>query len=439
MPARARSPRAQQARLARLPRDPALELEGGIENAGSELAPEVTPDEFSKGFGEDIRHTLDLDTWKSGEDLAAIYSRIDAEVREAVKQEEEHRKTIRRIMFPRLRNHPDAPRSAGVYPIDQGSLERIHRGILFNGGIEAADGTLLSHDSLPLTVFQIGVSLVSYQGQQGTWSHRLFRRDLRISRRDPTEEVLELLERRDRREALNHPGRRDTLSRLARTGIMSFAERAILLRCSGATWRMGHGNPAPFELITGSGSTDLMVESTRLIRELIEGHQKFVYVASEPRDRFLLTVGQALRPLEYAIVRSLRDVIYWTVEQHDSYRGRSTFDTTWDGTQLTPFEWIRRFRDEVAPQVVVGVYRASRVAPPQVFYAHVEHADLAAHIAVADSVLQEHRGFPLLIDLADNVCRSVFGRDTFDGLVSTAYAEAGAPFRYVSERQTRYR
>jgi hypothetical protein len=321
--------------------------------------------------------------------------------------------------------------------VDRAHLERVHWGILFNGGTEAADGTLLSHDSLPLTIFQIGVSLVSYQGHQGTWSHRLFRRDLRVSGGDPTQEAIKLLERREVRDALNHPGRRDALSRLARLGIMSYAERAILLRCSKAAWRMGHGNPAPFELVTGSGSLDLMVESTRLIRELIEQHQKFVFVASEPRDRFLLTIGQALRPLEYAIVRSLRDVIYWTVE-HGVRRGRTTADTTWDGQRLTPEQWLLRFRDEVTSQVVVGVYRATRMAPPQVFYAHQDHADIAAHIAIADSVLQEHRGFPLLIDLADNVCRGVFGRDTLEGPVTTAYADARAPFRYLSERQTRY-
>ena len=406
--------------------------------ANPELEPEITPDEFVEGFGEDLQRTLDVDTWKSGEDLGAVYARIEAEVREAVRQEEEHRKTIRQVVFPRLATVADAPRGAGVYEVDKSHLERIHRGILFNGGIEAADGTLLSHDSLPLTIFQIGVSLVSYQGHQGVWSHRLFRRDLRISSGDPTEQMLVLLERRERRGALNRPGRHDTLSRLARSGIMAYAERAILLRCSQAPWRMGHGNPAPFELITGSGSLDLMIQSTRLIRELVEGQQKFVYVASEPRDRLLLTIGQALRPLEYAIVRSLRDVIYWTVE-YGHYARRFSSDTSWDGQKLTPYDWIRRFRDEVAAQVVVGVYRATRLASPQIFYAHQDHADIAAHIAIADSVLQEHRGFPLLIDLADNVCRGVFGRDTLEAPVATANADIGTPFRYVSERQTRYR
>jgi hypothetical protein len=316
-------------------------------------------------------------------------------------------------------------------------LEHIHRGLLFNGGVEACDGTQQVHDTLPLTIFQIGVSLVSYQGHQGTWGHRLFRRDLRVSTGDPTKEMQDLLERRSRRDGLNQPSQRDTLSELARRGIMSYAERAILLRRSNATWRVGHGNPAPYELITGSGSLDLMIESTKIIRELVEGHQRFIFVASEPRNRVLLTIGQALRPLEYAVVDTLHGVIERTVE-HGHYRMRVTADMTWDGVKLArPEEWIRKFRDTVAPQVIVGVYRASQLSPAQVFFAHVNHADLAAHIALADSILQIHRGFPLLIDLADNVCRGVFGADTLAGPVSTAYADAGAPWRYLSERSTR--
>lgn len=398
--------------------------------------PEISSDDFKAGFGEDLQRTLDLDTWRSGEDLGEVYTRIEAEVREAVELEEVVRKTIREVVFPRLAGYPGAPRGAGVYEAGLDHLQRIHRGLLFNGGVEACDGTQQVYDTLPLTIFQIGVSLVSYQGHQGTWSHRLFRRDLRVSGGDPTEEMLHLLSYREQRGGLNQPSRRDTLSELARRGIMAYAERAILLRRSTATWRVGHGNPAPYELITGSGNLDLMIEATKVIRELVESHQKFVFVASEPSDRVLLTIGQALRPLEYGIVRTLKELIDRTVE-HGHYRMRVTADTTWDGKNLTPEEWIKRFRDEVAPQVVVGVFRATRLAPAQVFYAHQDHADLAAHIVLADSVLQEHRGFPLLIDLADSVCRGVFGGDTLVGPVSTAYVEAGAPWRYLSERATR--
>src|SRR5439155_9984616 len=114
-------------------------------------------------------------------------------------------------------------------------------------------------------------------------------------------------------------------------------------------------------------------------------------------------------------------------------------DTTVDGRRLSPQAWMRRFRDQVASQVVVGVYRASPLAPPYLFYAHVEHAHEAALIALADSVLQPARGFPMLIDLADHVCAATFGPDSLSGPLQLAYTRAGVPLRYLSERVTRAR
>ena len=88
---------------------------------------------------------------------------------------------------------------------------------------------------------------------------------------------------------------------------MSYGERAVLLHRSNAVWRMGHGNPIPYELLTGAGCFELMVASLTVLRELIEKHQKFVFVASEPRERLLLTIGNALGPMQYAIVGTLKE------------------------------------------------------------------------------------------------------------------------------------
>jgi hypothetical protein len=98
---------------------------------------------------------------------------------------------------------------------------------------------------------------------------------------------------------------------------------------------------------------------------------------------------------------------------------------------------VKQFVSGVGPQIAVGLYRASDMAPAQLFYAHIEYAHEAALIALADSALQEHRGFPMLIDLADTVCRATFGTDSFTASAQLAYVEAGEPFRYLTERQTR--
>jgi hypothetical protein len=405
------------------------------------LPVEIGADEFQAGFGEPLHDAIDLSTWRHGEDLARSYARVLEEIEQAVAQEEGWRKRIREELFPRLCEPGfGGPKGAGVYSLSRTALERVHRGLLFNGRVEACDGTIQSIDTIPITIYQIGVGLTSYQGDQGTWGHRLFRRDLRMAADDPKAQLEELFQRRRQRGGLNQPSVKDQLSELARRGIMTYAERAILLHRAQAPWRMGHGSPAPYELITGGGSMELMIEGTKVLRQLIEAFQKFIFVASEPADRLHLTIGRALRPLEFAIIDSLDSRIA-SVIQSGHYSKNTHHDAIWDSLEgpISPFEWVRRFWRDVASQVVVGVYRASELAPPQMFYAHVDHAQLAAAIAIADSMLQEHRGFPMLIDLADHICSRVFGGDSLSGPAGAAFAHAGAPFSEFSERMTRAR
>ena len=55
------------------------------------LCAEATPvdaNEFAVAFGEALHHTLDLDTWQPGENLAALYERLEAEIDRALRQED---------------------------------------------------------------------------------------------------------------------------------------------------------------------------------------------------------------------------------------------------------------------------------------------------------------------------------------------------------------
>jgi hypothetical protein len=149
-----------------------------------------------------------------------------------------------------------------------------------------------------------------------------------------------------------------------------------------------------------------------------------------------LRVGQGLHPLEYAVVGRLSELVHPHLDKWRPWHPPSV-DPTWDDQALSPVQWVVKFRDEVAPQVVYGIYRATLLAPPQVFYAHVDHVETAARLAIADSVLLEPRGFPLLIDLADRHCRALYGGGSLEEMAQSAYAAAGAPFRYRSERPTR--
>jgi hypothetical protein len=193
--------------------------------------------EYEAAHGEKLATTLDLDTWRAGADLVHMYEKLANEIEIAVRQETLMQQRIRKEIFPYLKTRPGAPRGAGVWRAKVEDIERTHSTLLFPGGVEATDGTVVPFDTLPVTITQIGVVLVSYQGDQGSWVHRIFRRDLRTTGKGAVEETLDVLERRRNRAAVGREGARDRFSDLARRGVMAYAERAILLDRAKAPWR----------------------------------------------------------------------------------------------------------------------------------------------------------------------------------------------------------
>jgi hypothetical protein len=400
------------------------EIEPVREQPGEFQAPPVLEEkDFTQGYGETLAQTLNIDSWSDGSDLSSIFDRAEQEIGEALAQEKAAAPHIRNVIFPLIRSREFAPPGAGVFQATRKQLEQTQILTLFNGGVEACDGTCAVHDTLPVTITQIGVCLVSYLGQQGAWAHRLFRKDLRVRGQSPVEEALELLQRRQVRAGLDQPSPQDQLTELGRRGIMSYAERAILLEKSNAPWRMGHGQPAPYELVTGSGSMEFLRRSLDMLSKLILDRPRFVFIPSAPGERLLLTIGQALNPFEFAIVETSErrmDQILNKGHLRGEHRARA-----------------ESFTRAAGPKILIGVYRTFSECPPQVFYAHADHAQEAALIAMADSMLQPQRAFPTLIDLADTVCSSLFGVEGFNSSIQAAYTKHGHPLRFLGERDTR--
>ena len=398
------------------------------ESTRSSAQPQSEPLE-SEPYEESLISSLDLANWISGENMAALYAnmRMQSEVDEAVSDESERSVVVRRELFPQLAGRKRAAPNAGLHAFGVEHLEKAHRGFLFNGAVEACDGTVVVHDTLPLTITQIGVCTVSYNGDSGSYAHRHYRRDLRERSGDELADVMALLERRSARDAVGIEGdygSADAVSQLARRGLMAYAERAILLQKCGAPWRMGHGHPAAYELLAGPwASRPAMMETgLAMMRNLVE-HKKWVFVPSAPRRRGLITLGNALRPLEYLIIMTAQDELEYIVECSHA-RGDLR-------------RKMERFAREVGEQIVVGMFRVSATAPAYIFYAHADYAREAALIAMADSALQLHRGFPMLIDLADRLCAGTFDASSFIQSAQLAYANADVPFAYAGERETR--
>lgn len=403
--------------------------------ASSSITPEASQSALQKPENESFEHalveSLNIDSWVTGANLAELYSRIDHQdiVRSAVENEAKVDKIIRTELFPKIINSLDfIDPNIAHQRFTASMIEKAHLGLLFNGATEASDGTLITHDTLPLTITQIGVCLVSYQGEQGSYAHRLYRKDLQIKGDDPLTEVIQLLENRRGMGTTDGSDNESptNVSKLAQRALMSYAERAILMDKSKAIWRMGHGNPVPYELLTGfwAGKIEMTNAAVSLFEKIID-HKKFVFVPSATTQRELLAIGNALQPYEYIIVDTLSSYLNKIIDNGGA-RGRM-------------LERQKRFVAEYGDKVVLGLYKASSIAPAYLFYAHKDHFQTAALIAMADSVLQEHRGFPMLVDIADNICSATFNPETFFSSIRNAYADAGQPFRYLSERDTRNR
>lgn len=383
----------------------------------------------SASFEQALVQSLNLDSWSPGHNFAEFYKRVEDEVQASTQNENYATEIIRREVMPRIvKKLPNDLQQKSNHQFIVADIEKAHLGLLFNGCTEASDGTIVSHDTLPLTITQIGVCLVSYKGEQGAYAHRIFRKDLQLRGDDPVKEILQLLEERRNRGTTGDADENTNAgkSMLAQRGLMAYAERAILMEKSSARWRMGHGNPIPYELLTGfwAGREEMAKAAIALFKKIVE-HKRFVFIPSATRRRELISIGNALKPLEYLIIDTAKADMLQIIEN--------------GGAREPMRSWQNEFAQQYGDEIIIGLFKASPISPAYMFFAHRDHIQTAALIAIADGLLQEHRGFPMLIDIADSICAATFNTETFYATIRNAYVQAGQAYRYLGERETRIR
>ncbi|QSQ14824.1 hypothetical protein [Myxococcus landrumensis] len=377
-------------------------------------------DNFLADYGEDMSRTLNLDTWLPENAVEQMMALLKREISDAVNAEDALRSRIRHEVLPLIRGHPGGPQEAGVYSAEPAQFESIYQSLLFAGRVEAVNGSFASYESLPMGITQIGIAIVGYEGTQGTFSQRLFRKEMAEKHNHLLDEVFDCISRRQENSSST---RKAPYSRLARRGIRAYAERAALVDKARAEWRIGQGNPCAYDLLTGSGYQRLLDASLDVLHRLVKRQKKFVFVNPILEDRGWLTLGSALNPGEYTVIETMERFGKQVV-------GRWQYDA---GSR----QRVARFVEECCPDILTGVFRTSTRAPPRLFHAHREHVHVAARIAMADSLLRRERGYPLLLDMAEMTCRSVFGEDGFLGLVQDAYSQVGAGLQFFNDSRSR--
>lgn len=374
----------------------------------------LTAEEINRALGQTLQEALDLRGWDQNAGLEQLLTRTHKYVLTSVREESRLRTAIRQRVLNDLPHFTDAPAQAGVYRVTKAQLRSAYRNHLLRGAVTAVNGAGTGHDGLAATLVSIGVSLVRYDGSHHSWHTTFLRHDYGLSGGDPVKEIRDFLDRRARRSP-NGPGtgfHRDHLTYLLRRGFMAAAERKALLEKAATPWRLGHGTPAPLELLTGSGSMALIDEVLPILERLLLVEKRWVFIPATLSNRALTTLANALDPGQIAIFQKGKaslDVMVQTGTFDAEHRRR-----------------VQEFAHRLGEAMVIGGFRATQYAPGQLFVAHAENALPAGVIALADAMLQPHRGFPLLLDLAGLSCRVSLGIEAFPGIVESAYVRAGA-------------
>ena len=388
-------------------------------------------DDFDQ-LHEALEGALDIAGWTAGDRMAELETRLEREVEIAIANEADMAPRVIEVIEKNIGEARDASCESGIYPVTPDEITSTCRNVLFNGLTEACDGTRVTYDTLPISVIQIGLCMTTYldDGKPTSIGHRLFRHDLIRKNGDAAAEVLAFIQSRARK--LKPDDTRGITDMLVRA-IMAYGERFLLAERSTKPWRLGHGTPMPYELLTGSGQGKVIEASLNLLPKLLADHRRFVFVPSDTSDAEIKTIANALRPLQYAVLTNTK----YMVDRCISYVDEGNLTESYRGQYRAYKDGLKALSNDVASRVVIGVYKASHFAPGSIFYAHEDHVHEAARIVMADSALQEHRGFPNLIDIADRLCRGTFEPSSIAASVNSVFASKGEPFRYLLERATR--
>jgi hypothetical protein len=375
--------------------------------------------EIENALRQTINDALNLDLWQQGSGLQGL-KRVQDHLVKAIHDQKRVLGNIRKHILSELASFPNAPNAAGVYRVKADDLRMARRKILLSGNVTAVRGASVAHESLVASLVSVGVCLTKYDGQIRSWKTVFMRHDCDLKAGNVVEEIRAILNQRARRSRIG-PGAKgqDGITRLMRRAFQAAAERKALLEKAGSGWRMGYGVPAPYELVTGSGSMDLIDSVLPVLESLLLGDRRWVFVPDYLDSLAFSTLAASLAPGELAIFQ----------------KAKATLDDIVDGGHYSTAARakVRKFADIAGDAIVIGGFRAGHFSPPQIFFAHAEHAIHAGLVAMADAELQPHRGFPLLLELAGVSAKTGLGIDAFQSMIESTYASAGAGSFYSPE------
>ena len=304
-------------------------------------------------------------------------------------------------------------------------VEAIQRKRLYSGQVMAADATLAKYESLSLVGAQIAVSRVSYQNTTGQIVSNIMHWGRELPRQATAADIAQAIRSRGRE-------LKDKLPNVFLYALSLYKERQVLLDTPPGTFKLIQGTIFPYEMLVGSGRQFTMQACLKLLGELIDDGA-YATLVSHEADRDTVLLGTALDAGEYIVVNTGAELLarfgasaHYTTTPIPQYGGRS---------QQSLFD---EFQKQYGPKVVQGVLRAHRMSRPYIFYCNADRLEEAVHTLLADAANTGPRGFPLLIDLADQYCSGAFRAGEYTSHLNAEFARAaGGSAMYQQERYSR--
>lgn len=380
-------------------------------------------------FPEDIDfdEVVSERTWQSLPDYyQTMPGRTQAVVELVVEQDKRLREELRHDYLPQL----DWRRANSKY------IRALQQKKLLAGKVYAADATLSRYETLSLVGAQIAISRVGYHQKSPTqYASSLVYWGTEVPKKATAKDIVDALSSRGKE-------LKQKLPSLVLDAISKYMERMVLLKTPVGSFKFIQGPLFPHAMLSGLGSRHTMLTCFKLIGELIDdGH--YATIVSKDSHRDLEILGLALDAGEYVIIRDGYKAL-------DAYLSGDNPEGNGEGganysrqpvakyggkSQIAIFE---EFRDTYGPKVVQGVLRAHAMSRPFVFYCNKDRLDEAVHLLLADAEHSGPRGFPMLLDLADQYCSGAFKASEYTNRMNTAFAKAaGGSGIYYSERSTR--
>lgn len=370
----------------------------------------------------DFRQSVASSNWLSpGEHYQRMPQVTRQEVDKVVKSDERMRAELRKHHFPRLE-------AAGTWKLerrDDGIVKQLQEKQLYMGRVVAADGTLARYETLSMVGAQIAVAQVGYQGSTGQYVSNIEHWGKEVGRSINLKELTEAMSSRGKRA-------KQKINNVLLQSIMQYKEREVLLNLGQQVFKLIHGPLFPYEMLVGGGAANTLQMCLDLLGRLIDDGA-YATIVSSSMDRDLMVLGMALEPGEYAVRRSGKDIL-------QSFRDSANFTHASVGDYGGQSE-VKLFESFIAgygPKVVEGVLRAHQMSRPYIFYCNSQNLHRAVHMLFADAAHTGPRGFPLLIDLADQYCSGSFKASEYTAYMNAEFTRASSgSAMYLSERSTR--